>query len=90
MWTAIASRSTTHTMAEIGWFSNRRLLGAIALAIALMIPIIYVPFIQNIFGTDSLSLLDWAQVIVISIFGLIAVEVWENINRKYFHYGVTA
>jgi hypothetical protein len=55
-----------------------------------MIPIIYVPFIQNIFGTDSLSLLDWGQVIVISTFGLIAVEFWELVNRKYFHYGVTA
>jgi Ca2+-transporting ATPase len=90
MWTAIASRSTTHTMAEIGWFSNMRLLGAIALAILLMIPVIHIPFIQNLFGTDSLSLLDWAQVLVVSIFGLIAVEVWENINRKFFHYGVTA
>jgi hypothetical protein len=35
-------------------------------------------------------LLDWAQVLVISIFGLIAVEAWEKINKKWFHYGVVA
>ncbi|MGA1872087.1 MAG: cation-translocating P-type ATPase [Thermoplasmatota archaeon] len=90
MWTAIAARSTTHTMAEIGWFSNRRLLGAIALAILLMLPLIYVPFIQDIFGTAALSLIDWAQVVVVSVFGLIAVEFWEKVNRKWFHYGAAA
>ncbi|MGA1819931.1 MAG: cation-translocating P-type ATPase [Thermoplasmatota archaeon] len=88
MWTAIAARSTTHTMAEIGWFSNRRLLLAIALAVSLMLPLIYIPFVQDIFGTAALKPIDWAQVIVVSMFGLVAVEAWERINRKWFHYGV--
>jgi Ca2+-transporting ATPase len=90
MWTAIASRSTTHTMAEIGWFSNKKLLGAIAIAVFLMIPIIYVPFLQNVFGTASLGLLDWAEIIVISIFGLVAVEAWERVNKRWFHFGAVA
>jgi len=90
MWTAIAARSTTHTMAEIGWFSNKKLLGAIALAIALMIPIIYIPFLQDIFGTTGLALIDWGTILIVSVFGLVVVEVWERINRKWFHLGVTA
>ncbi len=90
MWTAIAARSTTHTMAEIGWFSNKKLLGAIALAIALMIPIIYVPFLQNIFGTSALGWMEWSWIVVVSVSGLVVVEVWERINRRFFHYGVTA
>ncbi|MBN1539501.1 MAG: cation transporting ATPase C-terminal domain-containing protein, partial [Candidatus Thermoplasmatota archaeon] len=90
MWTAISARSTTHSMAEIGWFSNKKLLGAIALAIFLMLPIIYVPFLQNVFGTASLGLIDWAEVLVVSVFGLIAVEMWEMANRKWFHYGACA
>jgi Ca2+-transporting ATPase len=90
MWTAIAARSTTHTMAEIGWFSNKKLLGAIALAIALMIPVIYVPFMQNAFGTASLGLNEWGMILVVSVFGLIAVEIWERINRKWFHFGAAA
>ncbi len=90
MWTAIAARSTTHTMAEIGWFSNKKLLGAISLAVLLMVPVIYVPFLQNVFGTEALGLMEWTWVLVVSIFGLIVVEVWERINRKWFHFGVTA
>lgn len=90
MWTAIASRSTTHTMAEIGWFSNKKLIGAIALAIALMIPVIYVPFMQNAFGTSGLVLSDWGIILSVSVFGLVAVEVWERINRKWFHLGAAA
>jgi len=90
MWTAIASRSTTHTMAEIGWFSNKKLLGAIALAVLLMLPIIYVPFLQNVFGTASLGVLDWGEILVVSIFGLVAVEAWERVNKKWFHFGTVA
>ncbi|MEA3557995.1 MAG: HAD-IC family P-type ATPase [Candidatus Thermoplasmatota archaeon] len=88
MWTAIACRSTTHTMAEIGWFSNRKLLFAIGGAVALMIPVIYIPFVQNVFGTCGIGVIEWVEILVISVFGLIAVETWEQVNRKYFHFGV--
>lgn len=87
MWTAIACRSTTHTMSEIGWFSNPRLLGAIALSIALMFPIIYIPQVQAVFGTTALGLVEWLEIIMISVTGLVAVEIWEWINKKYLHYG---
>ncbi|WP_455392488.1 cation-translocating P-type ATPase [[Eubacterium] cellulosolvens] len=87
MWTAIACRSTTHTMSEIGWFSNPRLLGAIAVSIALMLPIIYIPQVQVVFGTTALGLFEWLEIILISATGLIAVEVWEWVNRRYLHYG---
>jgi len=87
MWTAIACRSTTHSLSEIGWFSNPRLLGAITLAIVLMMPIIYLPALQGVFGTVALGMTQWSQIIVISITGLIAVEAWESINRRYLHYG---
>jgi len=88
MWTAIACRSTTHTMSEIGWFSNPRLLGAIALAVILMIPIIYLPTAQQIFETRALGAIDWLEIAMISVTGLIVIELWEWLNRKYFHYGV--
>jgi Ca2+-transporting ATPase len=88
MWTAIACRSTTHTMSEIGWFSNPKLLGAIALSIVLMLPIIYLPQAQAVFETTALGLVEWFEIIVISVLGLVVIEVWEWVNRRYFHYGV--
>ena len=88
MWTAVASRSTTHTMGQIGWLTNRKLIGAIGLAMGLMLLIIYVPFAQSLFHTTSMSIIEWAEILIISIFGLIAVELWEAVNHRHFHYGV--
>jgi Ca2+-transporting ATPase len=87
MWTALASRSTTHTMSEIGWFTNKKLLFAILLGIALVVPVVYVPFLQNVFGTEALNLADWAEILAVSSLGLIAVEVWELVNRKWLKLG---
>lgn len=89
MWTAIASRSTTHSMRDIGWFTNPLLLGAIAAAILLMLPIIYFPFLQNIFGTATLNIEHWVEILAVSVVGLIVVEIWEFINRKFFHFGAS-
>jgi len=88
MWISIACRSTTHTMSEIGWFSNPRLLGAITLAVLLMLPVIYLPQAQDIFGTIALNSYDWLVIIIISFTGLFAVEVWEWVNRRYLNYSM--
>jgi Ca2+-transporting ATPase len=90
MWTAIASRSTTHTMAQIGWFSNRKLLMAIGISVALMMPVIYVPAVQETFGTASLGWIEWAEIAAVSVFGFVAVEIWEWLNRKHLHLGAVA
>lgn len=90
MWTAIASRSTTHTMAQIGWFSNRKLLLAIGVSVALMMPVIYVPTVQDIFGTTSLGWIAWAEIAAVSVFGFVAVEIWEWLNRRHLHLGAAA
>jgi Ca2+-transporting ATPase len=87
MWTAVAARSTTHPMSKIGWFTNMNLLWAILIGVALVLPVVYVPFLQDIFGTAPLGVWDWLEVLVVSSLGLVAVEVWELLNRKWFHIG---
>ena len=87
MWTAVATRSTSHRMSEIGWFSNPKLLLAILGAVLLMLPIIYIPFLQDAFGTASLGYMEWMEILVVSVFGFIAVELWEILNRRLFHLG---
>jgi Ca2+-transporting ATPase len=88
MWTAVACRSTTHSLSEIGWFTNPKLLGAIALSIVLMLPVIYLPQAQVAFGTTGLGVSEWFVILVISVSGLVVVEIWEWFNRRYLHYGV--
>jgi len=83
MWTAVSARSTTHSMAAIGWFTNRNLLLAIGAAVLLIVPLIYVPFLQDLFGTAPLGIMEWAIVVIVSSLGLVAVEAWELVNRRY-------
>ena len=87
MWTALASRSTTHSMAKIGWFTNRKLLGAIIIGVALVLPVVYIPFLQDIFGTAPLNFGDWTMILLVSSLGLFVVELWELLNRRFLHLG---
>jgi hypothetical protein len=49
--------------------------------------VVYVPFLQHVFGTAALNLADWAEILAVSSLGLIAVEVWELVNRKWLKLG---
>jgi Ca2+-transporting ATPase len=44
-------------------FNNKWLNIAIAWELLLLVPVIYVPFLQKPFGTYSLSLVDWIIVV---------------------------
>jgi len=64
---------------KIGFFSNRKLIIAIASSIALQLVVIYVPFFQPIFGTVPLGLVEWFE-IIIACFGVyIAMLVYGKI-----------
>jgi P-type Ca2+ transporter type 2C len=53
---ALALRSEHNSLFQIGLFSNKPLLGAIALTLGLHLAILYVPVLQNLFQTTALSL----------------------------------
>jgi Ca2+-transporting ATPase len=44
-----------------GLFSNRWLLAALALSVTLQILVVYTPFLQRAFSTESLTLSDWLR-----------------------------
>jgi Ca2+-transporting ATPase len=45
-------------------FTNRWLWSALALSVALQVAVVYVPFLQQAFGTVPLTALDWARCVV--------------------------
>lgn len=55
---ALALRSRTQAIAELGWFSNPALVGAIVITVALQMALIYVPALQQAFRTMPLSAAD--------------------------------
>lgn len=62
----LAIRSKRESLFTQGLFSNKPLFGAVLLTFVLQISIIYTPFMQRIFKTESLSLKELMITIVLS------------------------
>lgn len=70
----MAIRSNRYSLFTIGLFSNRPLLGAVALTAVLQIAVIYIPFMQGFFKTLPLSASELFYCVAISSVVFIAVE----------------
>ena len=55
-------------------FSNKFLVVAIGLSFLLQLAVIYVPFLQGVFRTTALSIIDWVAILVVA--SLIFVSDW--------------
>jgi Ca2+-transporting ATPase len=77
----MAIRSKRDSLFQIGLFSNRALLGAVLLTTVLQIAVIYVPFLQNLFETQSLPLRELLIALVLSTSLFWAVEIKKWITR---------
>jgi Ca2+-transporting ATPase len=81
MGNALAIRSNRESIFEIGFFSNRVMVGAIAATFILQMMLIYVPFLQDIFRTKALSGTDLLISLIASSVVFVAVEVWKAVKR---------
>ncbi len=61
MGNALATRSERESLFKIGVFTNKPLLGAVLLTLALQLAVIYLPPMQAIFNTVALS---WAELLI--------------------------
>jgi Ca2+-transporting ATPase len=63
---ALALRSRTRPVGQLGWGSNPALLGAVAATLLLQLAIIYLPPLQKAFHTAALSLGDLAVALAVA------------------------
>ncbi|MGD8488581.1 MAG: cation-translocating P-type ATPase C-terminal domain-containing protein, partial [Anaerolineae bacterium] len=63
---------------KVGLLSNKALLGAVLLTFVLQMAVIYVPFLQNLFRTDALSLGELLLSLILStvVFWGVEAEKW--------------
>jgi len=71
---SLTMRSRIKSIFQVGLFTNKFLLAAIAAGLVLQFTVITIPFLAGAFKVHNLSLLDWGVVIVL---GLIPVAVNE-------------
>jgi Ca2+-transporting ATPase len=75
-------RNMTQSLFKIGIFTNKKLILANLVSFFLQMSVVYAPFLQKIFKTEPLGILDWFIAIGISSFPLWAMEFWKVANKK--------
>jgi Ca2+-transporting ATPase len=82
----LAIRSEKESLFTQGLLSNKLLLGAVALTVALQLAVIYLPFLNSIFRTAPLSPEELALCFALPMVVFIAVEIEKWLVRKGWIY----
>jgi magnesium-transporting ATPase (P-type) len=75
-------RTQNQSVFKVGLFSNRKVLFGIVFEILLLSAIIYVPFMQNIFNTAPIGLVDWLFLVVVPVPMVLLEELRKAIFRR--------
>ena len=79
---AFTVRSERLSIFQIGLFSNRYMLGAVLLSLALLLAVVFVPALQPIFNTHALSWTEWQIVIGLALVPAVSEEITKWIMRR--------
>ena len=71
---AFTARSERISVFKLGFFSNKTMNMAVIFSVVLVSAVIYVPFLQFIFGTVPLPLSDWLWVLPFALMATVAAE----------------
>jgi Ca2+-transporting ATPase len=82
MGNVLATRSTRESFFKIGPFSNRSMIGAVLLTIVLQLLVVYVPFLQRLFETEPLTLMQLLISVVLGSVVFWAAEFEKLLVRK--------
>lgn len=78
---AYSSRSQKYTLFKIGFFTNKNMIYSTLFAFLLLVVVLYIPFMQNIFYTFPLGILDWEIVLSFAFIPLIIGEIGKIIFK---------
>ena len=78
---ALGVRSSRDSLFKVGPFSNRPLVGALGLTIALQLAVIYVPVLQGFFSTCALTGRQLGICFIVGFGMLVAVEAEKLVRR---------
>ncbi len=71
---AYTARSERYPLLKIGVFGNKWMQYAVGASLFLLLLVIYVPFLQDVFGTVPLSLTDWLLMLPFMLLASVAAE----------------
>ncbi len=78
---AYTTRSEFYSVFKIGLFSNKWMQYAVLGSIVLLLAVIYIPFLNPIFDTVSLNLIEWLEIIPLILIPSVAAEITKLFLR---------
>ena len=79
---AFAARSEIHSVFSIGLFSNRWMVAAVSVSFALVLAVVYVPFLAPFFDTVPLTSGDWLVMLPFFFMSPLAMELLKLYFRR--------
>lgn len=79
---AYTSRSETHSVFKIGFFSNKYMVGGTLVSFLLLLVVLYIPYLRTVFNTTYLTFYDWDVLVGFGLIPFIAAEVSKVFLRK--------
>jgi len=80
---AFTARSERYPLIKIGPFSNRLMNYAVLTSLALLLVVVYVPFLQPIFNTTALGWAQWQYILPMIFIPAVAAEASKPILNRY-------
>ena len=77
-----AMRSERVSLRRLGVFTNRALIGAVALTVALQVLLVAVPFLRDVLGLQPLTAAQWLLVTAIALAYFVVVELDKALHRR--------
>lgn len=81
---AFTARSERYPLIKIGPFGNRLMNYAVLTSLALLLVVVYVPFLQPIFNTTALGWEQWQYILPMIFIPAVAAEISKPILNRFF------
>ena len=82
---ALAARSPTLTLGQLGFWTNPQLLLAILVSGLLQVSVAVFPFTQRVFDVPAHSLGEWGGIVLLALTPVTAIEVFKLISQRFGH-----
>lgn len=79
---ALEVRSERQSLLSVGLMTNRAMLAAVGVGIAAHLCILYIPFLQQVFGTEALDLAHLGLALGGAVLVMVCVEVFKMVERN--------
>lgn len=74
---------STHSLFEVGFFTNRRMCGAFAVSLAAMLVVLLIPPLRTVFGLSAMNSAAWLTVAGLSFVPFVVMETYKYIRTQH-------